>query len=605
MLTGMRAGGMAGMLLLVACGSADEPAPDPAGDAGPCADDAPIEGCPCLAPGELASCYEGPSETAGIGACASGTRTCDEGAWGPCEGQVLPVDEVCNGIDDDCDGDLADDPVLACGDCDPACELVGFGPAEDRPFDDPSASLDGAELTATGDLSRGGARVARHVLWTPATGDTMARVDTQALAVVGEYLPSWVESNVSPTVAATDYEGNAYFGNRFTSFDVSVTKVSYECVDADRDGTVETSSGPGDVLDFEDDECVPWRADVTCDAEGGDPIGCEEARTVAYGLRVDGDAIQESVWVGTWRSILRELDAETGEETGVAPDCAPCESNGAAVDRDGIVWVDCGQTLCRFDPRNPDVTDSIVRPGLPSQDLTIDLDGNVWTAGYIARYEPGGDDWTTFADRFGHGVAATADGDVYVGACPIGDASGSFCRIDGETDEHEVLDGDLRILAVDDAGRIWGFHTGAWIFDPGTGSVDPVLDCAGDPCVYGPYNQSDMTGTQLLASTDAPGDWRAVVEGCAAGSTTWKRLDWEADAPDGAAIRLRVRAAGSREALAARAWATVEGPAPADLETALGLDRTAPLLEVRVTLAASSGVASPVLRAVRVHRACE
>ena len=61
-------------------------------------------------------CYTGPEETMNVGECKPGTLTCVAGQWGGvwpettifmedyCEGQVLPIDEICNGLDDDCDG---------------------------------------------------------------------------------------------------------------------------------------------------------------------------------------------------------------------------------------------------------------------------------------------------------------------------------------------------------------------------------------------------------------------------------------------------------------------------------------------------------------------
>ncbi|HIB83573.1 MAG TPA: hypothetical protein EYO59_02930 [Chromatiaceae bacterium] len=57
----------------------------------------------CLA-GDLIICYEGDSGTRNIGACQEGTRTCSSGAFGACDGQVLPTIETCNGVDDDCEG---------------------------------------------------------------------------------------------------------------------------------------------------------------------------------------------------------------------------------------------------------------------------------------------------------------------------------------------------------------------------------------------------------------------------------------------------------------------------------------------------------------------
>jgi len=104
-------------------------------------DDDPITG-PCT-PGKKQTCpYQGDPATENVGPCRAGIRTCKEdGAWGKCEGEVLPVtefgDELCNdGIDNDCDGtvdngaDFDGDGYGACSDC---CEIAsdcnGFDPA--------------------------------------------------------------------------------------------------------------------------------------------------------------------------------------------------------------------------------------------------------------------------------------------------------------------------------------------------------------------------------------------------------------------------------------------------------------------------------------------
>ncbi len=51
-------------------------------------------------------CYAGPAGTAGTGLCRAGTQTCVAGTWSACVDEVLPVVEECNGSDDDCDGDV-------------------------------------------------------------------------------------------------------------------------------------------------------------------------------------------------------------------------------------------------------------------------------------------------------------------------------------------------------------------------------------------------------------------------------------------------------------------------------------------------------------------
>lgn len=64
--------------------------------------------CACT-PGETKACYLGAPGTENVGPCKSGTTTCnaDGLGWGPCDGQVIPVSEICaNSIDEDCDGIL-------------------------------------------------------------------------------------------------------------------------------------------------------------------------------------------------------------------------------------------------------------------------------------------------------------------------------------------------------------------------------------------------------------------------------------------------------------------------------------------------------------------
>jgi hypothetical protein len=51
-----------------------------------------------------------------VGRCKMGAELCVDGEWGTCIGAVMPSAEVCNGADDDCDGavdeDIADAPIM-------------------------------------------------------------------------------------------------------------------------------------------------------------------------------------------------------------------------------------------------------------------------------------------------------------------------------------------------------------------------------------------------------------------------------------------------------------------------------------------------------------
>ncbi len=69
------------------------------------------------------ACVPGQQRPCGndAGDCIAGIQTCDEnGLWGPCEGGYAGSEEVCDGRDNDCDGDVDEDDVCGSGDeCEP------------------------------------------------------------------------------------------------------------------------------------------------------------------------------------------------------------------------------------------------------------------------------------------------------------------------------------------------------------------------------------------------------------------------------------------------------------------------------------------------------
>jgi hypothetical protein len=103
------------------------------------------DGCPCDE-GQTQWCWLGAPGRQDAGSCAAGVQACDVSQvefpeWGPCDGAVLPAEDVCDdGEDQDCDG-----IERACRAPDDADDEPDLGDPQDPPDPDNSGDDDPAD----------------------------------------------------------------------------------------------------------------------------------------------------------------------------------------------------------------------------------------------------------------------------------------------------------------------------------------------------------------------------------------------------------------------------------------------------------------------------
>jgi PKD repeat protein/sugar lactone lactonase YvrE len=443
-------------------------------------------------------------------------------------------------------------------------------------------------------------------LWVPnsVTG-TVSKIDAVTGGELGRYRvdPS---GDADPGVAAVDFEGSCWVGNRGVGTLVKIGLLENGgCVDSDGSGKIETSrdlNSDGDIsgseiLDWGDDECVLIETVLVEGAEGPHVPGDGHDDYEANNLQAVAVDANGNVWAGVYdTSYLYRIDGGTGvvlEQVDVGED--QTSPTAAVIAGDGTLWVSSWPD--RWVLAIETTTGVKNKVDLPhvSNGVAVNRANDLFVTGYdeqrFSKIDAETTDilWTRLTGSLASGIATTENGRIWLAAS--GANTVNRYTPEGQLIRFASVIGGPTGVAVDQDGKIWvaGSQTDTiYRIDPLTVFVDLQKVLVGTSS----HNATgDFTGIVARNLTSRFGTWTVVYDSQVAG-TPWGVISWQAQNPDGTVVAVRVRSSEDEES-----WSAWE---PATTGEDLSLTPPGRYLEIQASLQKTTGDEFPQLEELTV-----
>ena len=463
------------------------------------------EGCGC-ADGDTRPCGSD------VGQCEMGVQTCQNGAWGTCEGAIGPQPEVCDGQDNNCNGIVDEGLRNACGQCEGPCythpapieiddffeEGLEFSSATDE--DNPTGK-DGVTLTQSS--------VFPNYLWAAnsVAGRTVSKVDTDTGLEVGRY---WVGENPSRT--AVDLDGNMWVVGRN---DGRVTKVLWNTNDCpgtntsvrEADGTVTVVNNAQNPLA---DDCVVY----------SDTPGSQYNYNSGRGMAVDSNGM---IWVGYSDNEGAIQRINPNDFNDISVPSAPHDIQVYQADANGNV------------SSVPGVTGSAGRIyGLVADSQGYLYAADLWDSDGLPRFNTATGQWDMFIRGFDcaiYGIAVDGSDRIWMGCgepswaethSPTGDGIAMFdpstmqiyrFHVPSQFNGQLPAKGTTTTVQTSCVPNCGGWQTTALAVDPNTGDIWVTARSNGYllRLTFDEMNPANSTWTFVPVLRNDNGNWRPEV----------------------------------------------------------------------------------------------
>lgn len=336
---------------------------------------------------------------------------------------------------------------------------------------------------------------------------TVSKINTRTMVEEGRY----ATGGVSPSRTSVSVDSRAaVVANRGVGL-AKFWALPEFCEDKNGNGTIETSTGPMDVLPFGEDECLDWFLDfpdmsnqrpVAWTQGTRNPSTCEfENQKIWTVTGYGGDPTRctgSTVWVHLIDGATGTIDQSIEVNHHFGCDVLGLGPYGGAVDYLGNFYFHGfgGRKFARVDFATKEVT--LADGG--GYGTTVDTEGRVWWTSYAVRHDPVTGQTQSAGATTSGGIAEDLTGRMW------GAQDGNVVWIDMETmavGDTVEIPGDFvtKGVSVDLDGFIWVTRQEdptVYKIDPDTYAIETYTG------LNNPYTYSDMTGGQITRVTCDP-----------------------------------------------------------------------------------------------------